>query len=208
MPSTGHLPGAFLFKLDRTRVSERRVATLGIINVFDEARQRGNDVVESLVLHQVNLFDLECLHEALGLGVVVWVAASTHRTVEAVLGELGAVVFGSVLRTAVGVMDATCWRSARRDGGPECGKRQTRIDPPADRIANNSPGPGVQDRSEINETGRDRDIGVSRPKGFHLRPLSEPDVNLAAHPAPIIHPTTDSPSTNGPMRRAEVAPAV
>src|SRR3954447_19447679 len=76
MPSTGHLPGAFLFKLDRTRVSERRVATLGIINLFDEARQRGNDVVESLVLHQVDLFDLECLHEALGLGVVVWVAAS------------------------------------------------------------------------------------------------------------------------------------
>ena len=52
------------------------------------------------------------------------------------------------------------------------------------------------------------DCGVSRPKGFHLRPLSEPDVNLAAHPAPIIHPTTDSPSTNGPMRRADVAPAV
>jgi hypothetical protein len=27
---------------------------------------------------------------------------------------------------------------------------------------------------------------VSRPKEFHLRPLSEPDVNLSAHPAPII----------------------
>jgi len=38
--------------------------------------------------------------------------------------------------------------------------------------------------------------------------LPKPDVNLAAHPAPIIHPTTDSPSTNGPMRRADVAPAV
>ena len=49
---------------------------------------------------------------------------------------------------------------------------------------------------------------VSRPKEFHLRPLSEPDVSLSAHPAPIIHPTTDSPSTNGRMRVADVAPAV
>ena len=37
---------------------------------------------------------------------------------------------------------------------------------------------------------------VSRPKEFHLRPLAEPDVNLSAHPAPTIQPTTDTPSTN------------
>ena len=27
---------------------------------------------------------------------------------------------------------------------------------------------------------------MSRPEGFHLQPLAEPDVNLSAHPAPII----------------------
>jgi hypothetical protein len=31
---------------------------------------------------------------------------------------------------------------------------------------------------------------VSRPEGFHLQPLAEPDVNLSAHPAPIIQLTT------------------
>jgi hypothetical protein len=31
-------------------------------------------------------------------------------------------------------MDASCWRSARHDGGSKCGKRQTCIDPLADRI--------------------------------------------------------------------------
>jgi hypothetical protein len=46
---------------------------------------------------QVDLLDLECLHEAFSLGVVVWVAASTHRTMEAVLGELVAVIFGCIL---------------------------------------------------------------------------------------------------------------
>ena len=39
----------FLFKVDGAFVSQRRVATLGIIDVFDEARQRGSDVVEGLV---------------------------------------------------------------------------------------------------------------------------------------------------------------
>ena len=34
----------------------------------------------------------------------------------------------------------------------------------------------------------DLQVGVSRPKEFHLRPLSEPDRNLSAHPAPIIPP--------------------
>src|SRR6266699_3552545 len=92
-------------------------------------------VVESLVLHQIDLLDLERLDKALGLGVVVRVAASTHRPLQAVLGKLGAVIFGSVLRTAIGVMDAS-WRwSARRDGGSEGGKRQTCINPLADGIA-------------------------------------------------------------------------
>jgi hypothetical protein len=27
---------------------------------------------------------------------------------------------------------------------------------------------------------------VSRPEGFHLKPLAEPDVTLLSHPAPII----------------------
>jgi len=40
----------FLFKVDGAFVSQRRVATLGIIDVFDEARERGSDVVKGLVL--------------------------------------------------------------------------------------------------------------------------------------------------------------
>ena len=71
-----------------------------------------------------------------------------------------------------------------------------------------SPRRPVDDHYEIEKAATDRNIGVSRPKEFHLRPLAEPDVSLSAHPAPIIHPTTDSPSTNGRMRVADVAPAV
>src|ERR1700747_570383 len=46
-------------------------------------------------------------------------------------------------------------------------------------------------RTMIEEEGRSTVMPrltrrVSRPKEFHLRPLSEPDVSLSAHPAPII----------------------
>jgi hypothetical protein len=37
---------------------------------------------------------------------------------------------------------------------------------------------------------------VSGPEELHPRPLAEPDVNLSAHPAPIIPPTTQIPATN------------
>jgi hypothetical protein len=33
---------------------------------------------------------------------------------------------------------------------------------------------------------------LSRPAGFHHRPLAEPDVNLSAHPAPIKQQTRQS----------------
>ncbi len=32
------------------------------------------------------------------------------------------------------------------------------------------------------------ELGVSRPGEFHPQPLAEPDVNVSAHPAPIIQP--------------------
>lgn len=37
---------------------------------------------------------------------------------------------------------------------------------------------------------------VSSPEEFHLQALSEPDVNLSAHPAPIIQPLVIFPSSN------------
>ena len=100
----------------------------------------------------------------------------------------------------------------------EPGRRQRQIECGGDilRFHSRAELPGDNEAREVVEHGReivpapphDLEIGVSRPKEFRLRPLAEPDVNLSAHPAPIIHPTTDSPSTNEPMRGADVAPAV
>jgi len=59
-------------------------------------------------------------------------------------------------------------------------------DHPADDVAAED----VQDDVQIvvGPLGRPLELGVSRPREFHPRPLREPDVNLSAHPAPIIQP--------------------
>ena len=49
---------------------------------------------------------------------------------------------------------------------------------------------------QVAPAAMDLEVGVSRPREFHPRPLVEPDVNLSAHPAPTIQPTTDTPSTS------------
>ena len=56
--------------------------------------------------------------------------------------------------------------------------------------------PGVENDREVEKAGQRRQEGVSRPKEFRLRPLAEPDVNLSAHPAPIIQPWEHVPSSN------------
>ena len=93
--------------------------------------------------------------EALGLGIVVRIAAPTHRALEAVLIELGAVVLGSILRAAIGMMDAADGRLSIGDGRFEGGERQASIDTPADGIANHATRPGVE-VMRLLERARDR----------------------------------------------------
>ena len=51
-----------------------------VVHLIDQAGNIDRDVVEGLIGHQVDGFDLQGLHEALGLGVVVRIAAPAHRT--------------------------------------------------------------------------------------------------------------------------------
>jgi hypothetical protein len=49
--------------------------------------------------------------------------------------------------------------------------------------------------SQIDKAGEDADIGLSRPWEFHPQPLAELDVNLSAHPAPIIQSMVNIPGS-------------
>ena len=74
-----------ILKAVRADVAEGGVQSSGVIDLLDKAGNVGSDIVESLLGHQVNGLDLQCLHEALGLGIVVGIAAAPHRTDQAMV---------------------------------------------------------------------------------------------------------------------------
>ena len=73
---------------------------------------------------------------------------------------------------------------------------EARMGGAADPPANDASGEGIDNKCYIDKTLPRRHVGVSRPEEFHLQPLAEPDVNLSAHPAPIIRPRPQTPSTS------------
>jgi hypothetical protein len=85
-------------------------------------------------------------------------------------------------------------------------ENEVRMRRPRHSPANYAAGEDVDNEGHVDETLPRRHIGVSRPEELHLRPLSEPDVNLSAHPAPITQPMTDTPSTNERTSPAAFAP--
>ena len=115
--------------------------------------------------HRINALNLQRLHEAFGLGVVVRISSPTHGSFDAVLGKVVAVDLGSVLGSAIGMMDAARRRLPLLDRDGQGSERQTRIDGAADGIANNEPGPCIQNDGDINEAAHDGDVGdIGDPK--------------------------------------------
>lgn len=50
-----------------------------IVYLLDEDRQSSGNVVEGLVAREIDFLDLQRLHEALRLGIVVGIADAAHR---------------------------------------------------------------------------------------------------------------------------------
>src|SRR3954454_7367267 len=61
-----------------------------------------------------------------------------------------------------------------------CSKAATQNDTSIvfDRPSQHHPAAPIHDRDQGKKASPDRDVGVSRPEEFPLRPLAEPDVNL------------------------------
>src|SRR5208337_1407504 len=155
-------PGVAVLELLRAQVAQSGVETAGVVDLVDETRKILCDVGEGFVGHRVDGFDLERLHEALRLGIVVRIAAPAHRADQAVAKQGFPIALRSVLRTAVCVMDATWRRLSPLDRGVERGKRQADIDRAADCIADRSPRPGVEDHRNIGEALDDGDVRYVR----------------------------------------------
>ena len=94
-------------ELDRAAISECGMEPAFVVHLVDEVRKRVDDVGERLVAADVDFLGLDGLYEALGLGVVIGIAAPAHGTGETMLLQDGAIVFGGILRPTVGMMHAT-----------------------------------------------------------------------------------------------------
>src|SRR6516162_7676545 len=96
--SKARLNGQFLL----TRLSTPRgpLQTASVVDLVDEPWKVPGDVVEGFVGHRIDGFDLERLDEALGLGVVVGIAAAPHRTDKTAAKQGSPIGLSGVLRTA------------------------------------------------------------------------------------------------------------
>ena len=72
---------------------------MGVVDLIDKARKIGGDVFESFVINQIDGLDLKGLHKALGLRIIIGIAASAHRADETMFGQQVVIGLGGVLRT-------------------------------------------------------------------------------------------------------------
>jgi hypothetical protein len=156
------MPGVLVLELYRAQISECGMEPACVVDRVDEARKIGGDILKGFVGHQVHRLDLQCFHEALRLGGIVWIAAPAHRADEAVIAEELAVDLRGVLRSAVGMMHAPFRRVTRPNGGFERGECEPGVDRAADRVADHATRPGVEDHRQIDEANSDCDIGDVR----------------------------------------------
>ena len=68
-----------------------------VVDLVDEPREVGGDILERLISRQVDGLNLQRLHEALRLGVVIRVAAAAHRADQAMCGQQLAIDLRRVL---------------------------------------------------------------------------------------------------------------
>src|SRR5215471_15447917 len=79
------LPGVVILVLRGAQITQRGVESAVVVDLVDEAWKVSCNILEGFVGHQIHSFDLECLHEALGLGIIIRIAAPAHGADEAVL---------------------------------------------------------------------------------------------------------------------------
>ena len=116
-------------------MAERRMEPAFVVDLLEELRKVFDNILEGFENHRMDRLDLQRLHEALRLGVVIRVASAAHRADQAMVGKELPVDLGGILRAAIGMMDAAWRRLSPIDGSLQRRDRQARIDRAADGVA-------------------------------------------------------------------------
>src|SRR5271170_6347579 len=99
----------------------------GVVNLVDEAGKISGYILEGFVVHQIDGLDLQRLHEALCLRIVVGVSAPPHRTNKTLVGEQAPVDLRRILRAAIRMVNAALWWPSGSDGCLQRSNCQPRI---------------------------------------------------------------------------------
>jgi hypothetical protein len=83
------------------------VQSARVINLVDKAREPRYHVFETPIVIEIDFLTFEGFHKTLSLGIIVGIATPTHRTDKTMLGQDLAIALRGILRSAVGVVDAT-----------------------------------------------------------------------------------------------------
>ena len=126
------------------------------VDVFEEG---DFDLAAGLPGAAPDEFRLQRLEEAFDGGVVVAIALTAHRNLEAVFAQQLLIVVGTVLRSAIRVMDAAPWRPADRDRHVQGPQGQILLQAVADGPADHAPREKVNDHGKINPSLPRPDIG-------------------------------------------------
>jgi hypothetical protein len=114
------------------------VESAGVVDLIDKAWKIGGDVFESLVIHQIDGLDLNGLHEALSLGIVVGITTSAHGADETMFGQQVAIRHGGVLRATIRVVDAAVRWLSYSDGRLQCRNSNAGINRTTNRVADDT----------------------------------------------------------------------
>jgi len=163
--------------------------TLPIIpdcNVFEDCCASRGSALE----YGITELGFHASEEAFNNRIIPAIALATHALNHAVRGEKFRKVFACVLTTTVGVKYRSglgpAVRYGRTQGRDDEFSFHRCVHRPTDYATRNE----IKHDRKIQPAFARWDVWVSSPRESHPRALAEPDVNLSAHPAPIIEPPT------------------
>jgi hypothetical protein len=99
------VPDVLILILLWAEIAESGMEPAAVVGTFDEVWKVVGDVLESLKGHRIDRLDLQRFHEALGLGIVIGIASSSHRACEPMVTEELPVDLSSVLGATIRMVD-------------------------------------------------------------------------------------------------------
>lgn len=135
-----------------------------VVEAVDVSEEGDFGVSAGLPVATPDDFGFERFEEAFDGGIVVAIALAAHRHPETVLSQQLLIVVGTILRPAIGVMNAALRRPSDRDGHVQRPQGKNLLHAVADGPANDAPGEKINDHGQIDPTFLRPDISdVARP---------------------------------------------